>query len=104
MDAGGFLALLKYARAHSSLGLRPDYWRGFQRGLRRGFHGEIFGTDGEHELWLRLADDGDDEETRDRGRGYRDGLRACAIADDGPLLTESKLGVPQDCDHRANSY
>ena len=32
----------------------------------------------EHELWIRLADDGPDHASRERGRGYRDGIKACA--------------------------
>lgn len=50
-----------------------DYWAGYQRGLRRVFHGEKFGTTEEHALWLSLADR-DDERSKRRGQGYRDGL------------------------------
>ena len=77
MDEIRFLTLMKKARNFAHLGGRLDYWRGYQRGLRRGFQGELFGTDREHELWMRLAEDGGDEASRERGRGYRDGLRAC---------------------------
>ena len=77
MDEDRFLTLMKKARNFSHLGGRPDYWHGYQRGLRRGFQGELFGTDDEHQRWMRLADDGGDEASRERGRGYRDGLRAC---------------------------
>lgn len=77
MDEGRFLSLMKKARTFSSLGGRPDYWHGYQRGLRRGFQGELYGTDEEHRHWMRLADDGADAASRERGRGYRDGLRAC---------------------------
>ena len=76
MDEIRFLMLMKRARNFSHLGTRPHYWRGYQRGLRRGFHGELFGTDEEHERWMRLADDGADDTDRERGRGYRDGLSA----------------------------
>jgi hypothetical protein len=69
------------ARSFSRLGGRPDYWHGYQRGLRRGFQGELFGTYDEHETWMRVADDGVDHASRERGRGYRDGLRAFAAAD-----------------------
>jgi hypothetical protein len=81
MDETRFLALMKKARTFSHLGGRPDYWHGYQRGLRRGFQGELFGTDDEHERWIRLADDGIDNASRERGRGYRDGLTAVATAD-----------------------
>jgi hypothetical protein len=77
MDETRFLTLMKRARNFSHLGERLDYWHGYQRGLRRGFQGELFGTNDEHQRWLRLADEGADEASRERGRGYRDGLRAC---------------------------
>lgn len=52
---------------------RADYWTGFQRGLRRAHHGESFGTQAEHELWLSLADD-EMADRRMKGEGYRAGL------------------------------
>ena len=76
-----FLTLMEKARKFSHLGERPDYWHGYQRGLRRGFQGELFGTDEEHRRWMGLADDGVDHASRERGRGYRDGLSAFAAAD-----------------------
>ena len=84
MDEIRFLALMTEARNFSRLGGRP-YWHGYQRGLRRGFQGELFGTADEHEHWMRLADEGADDAARERGRGYRDGLRAIAAADGGVL-------------------
>ena len=89
MDENVFLSLMKKARTYSHLGTNLDYWHGYQRGLRRGFQGELFGTDAEHELWLRLADDGADKASRERGRGYRDGLSACRVADGGSPLAGS---------------
>ena len=80
MDETTFLALMKKARNFSHLGGRPEYWHGYQRGLRRGFQGELFGTNDEHKLWMRLADDGPDLASRERGSGYRDGLTACGGA------------------------
>lgn len=50
-----------------------DYWAGYQRGLRRAYHGESFGTEQDHEQWLGLVDDADPQR-QSRGRGYRDGL------------------------------
>lgn len=50
-----------------------DYWIGYQRGLRRAFHGESYGTADEHETWLACLDAGD-ERRRRRGQGYSDGL------------------------------
>ena len=60
-------------KARTRLGQQPDYWLGYERGLIRGYRGERFGTDLEHELWLSLAAAGD-AALRERGRGYRDGL------------------------------
>jgi len=39
------------------------------------YHGEKFGTDEEHTLWMSLLDgDARDESRRQRGQGYRDGF------------------------------
>ena len=48
-----------------------DYAAGYQRGLRRHFHGESFGTAAEHEHLLALEHD---EIRAELGRGYRDGF------------------------------
>ena len=76
MNEAIFLSLIMKARVCSSRGERSDYWHGYQRGLRRGFQGELFGTEDEHRRWIRLAENGNDEASRERGRGYRDGLSA----------------------------
>ena len=89
MDEIRFLALMTKARNASRLGSRPDYWHGYQRGLRRGFQGELFGTAEEHERWMRLAVEGANDVARERGRGYRDGLSAVAAVD-----TAADRGVP----------
>jgi hypothetical protein len=50
------------SRAQTFQGLEPDraeYWAGYQRGLRRAFHGEAFGTAEEHDLWLTAVDSED---------------------------------------------
>jgi L-rhamnose isomerase len=52
---------------------RAEYWIGYQRGLRRAYHGESFGTPAEHALWTASADS-DDLLRQQRGEGYRDGL------------------------------
>jgi hypothetical protein len=49
---------------------RPDYWRGYARGLQRTFHGEGFGTEEEHQAWLSLSDSNDPVD-QERGVGYR---------------------------------
>lgn len=51
------------------------YYQGFMRGLRKAYHGESFGTEYQHEQWMSLADEVDDELRRAREEGYRDGLR-----------------------------
>lgn len=45
-----------------------DYSTGYQRGLRRHYHGENFGTEAEHDKWSGL-----DGHRQDLGDGYRDG-------------------------------
>ena len=57
---------------------RYDYWMGYQRGLRRAYHGENFGTAVEHLMWCELKYS-PDESRRMRGDGYRDGLKAEAV-------------------------
>ena len=79
MDENRFLSLMNTARMQSYRGQEADYWHGYQRGLRRGYLGQLFGTDTEHQEWMRLADQGADKQSRERGRGYRDGLRACGV-------------------------
>jgi hypothetical protein len=95
MDENRFLSLMKTARVQSYRGGEADYWHGYQRGLRRGYMGQLFGTDAEHKLWLRLADDGPDRASRDRGRGYRDGLAACGAAEQGAAASESSRPQPR---------
>ena len=102
MDETRFLTLMKKARNFSHLGGRPDYWHGYQRGLRRGFQGELFGTVDEHERWMRLADEGVDNAARERGRGYRDGLSACGVAAEGSPLAGSTRSRGSDLGSQAN--
>lgn len=52
---------------------RAEYWAGYIRGLRRAYHGEKFGTPEEHARWLSCINDGD-EQHKQRGQGYHDGL------------------------------
>lgn len=54
--------------------LKTEWWAGYMRGLRRTHHGESFGTQAEHELWLS-AIDSHDESRAALGRGYRAGLK-----------------------------
>jgi hypothetical protein len=52
---------------------RAEWWSGYMRGLRRAHHGERFGTQAEHELWMAAAGS-DDQQRAALGRGYRAGL------------------------------
>jgi len=74
MTREAFVREMVKAMIFARLRKDPYYWEGYQRGLRRAYYGEIFGTEEEHNLWLALADDEVDETRRERGRGYRDGL------------------------------
>ena len=53
---------------------RESYWRGYQRGLRRAYHGEKFGTAEEHNKFID-AINSFDEARRETGRGYADALK-----------------------------
>ena len=72
MDQRQFEHEMMKARTLGEHGDKPDYWQGYQRGLRRQYHGDNFGTDEEHELWMDLIHDPDLNRS-ERGRGYRDG-------------------------------
>jgi hypothetical protein len=52
---------------------RQQWWAGYMRGLRRTHHGENFGTETEHQLWLSAAES-DDPMRAILGRGYRAGI------------------------------
>ena len=75
MNEASFKSELTKADTMRSLGAEPgaDYWRGYMRGLRRGYHGDRFGTTEEHALHL-AAVESEDDARRQLGRGYRDGL------------------------------
>jgi hypothetical protein len=57
-----------------------EYWAGYLRGMRRCYHGENFGTEAEHGLWMSLADEAD-RLRRYRGLGYRAGAGGMPIAE-----------------------
>lgn len=72
-----FESLMLEAKARLQLeDEKADYWHGYMRGLRRAHHGERFGTDDEHRLWLSLADERFDTFRQQREIGYRAGLAA----------------------------
>lgn len=71
-----FASLLRRAdtlRRHETEPLRSEWWVGYMRGLRRAHHGESFGSQAEHDLWLSAAES-DDPSRAALGRGYRAGL------------------------------
>ena len=68
-----------------------DYAIGYQRGLRRHYHGESFGTEKEHDRWLCLGLDGD--RRVEMGCGYRDGFAGIP-----PVSVENSRGAS----HRAD--
>lgn len=53
--------------------IRAEWWAGYMRGLRRAHHGERFGSEAEHALWLSAAESTDPQRAA-LGRGYRAGL------------------------------
>ena len=74
MDKDLFEQEFKRAKRMASIE-NNEYWSGYQRGLRRRFQGENFGTDKEHELWISMADSMD-ERRRRLGKGYKAGYDA----------------------------
>ena len=80
---------------------RAEYWTGYARGLRRAYHGERFGTEQEHAQWMEAADS-EDVLRRQRGQGYRDGLkgsprRSYCTQNDGDCLTYTLVSYGRDC-------
>lgn len=64
MTESEFKKLMKLARSVDS-----DYITGYERGLRRHYHGENFGEPGEHETWFGMTG-----HRQAQGEGYRDGF------------------------------
>ena len=57
-----FASLMRRADALRRIETDPvksDWWAGYMRGLRRAHHGERFGTEAEHQLWLSAAESPD---------------------------------------------
>lgn len=71
-----FASLLRRAdtlRRHEDDPVRNSWFAGYMRGLRRAHHGERFGSETEHQLWLSAADSSDPMRAA-LGRGYGAGL------------------------------
>ena len=73
MDRKTFELEMMRAKTFMMTGEDYDYWAGYEKGLRRRFKNENFGTDAEHEFWLSLKNS-DDDMRRNRGRGYHAGF------------------------------
>lgn len=58
-----------------------EYWAGYQRGCRRNYHGDNFGTANEHRFWLSLSSENDDDTRRFRGIGYRAGFDGLPVSE-----------------------
>lgn len=72
----GFASLLRRAdtlRRVEPDPIRAEWWAGYKRGLRRAHHGELFGTEAEHQLWSSASESSDPMRAA-LGRGYRAGL------------------------------
>ena len=70
MEEKAYIIEMLRARAIKEESHNPEYWDGYLRGLRRQFHGDKFGTESEHQLWLTMSGD---EFQRQRSEGYRAG-------------------------------
>ena len=96
MDEKIFRSLLAMAKTFQQLDAdRSQYWNGFQRGLRRLYHGEKFGTREEHEKFL-CCRDGDYRrylQTGYRAGFYRDVLKIDGSEDVQPLRKILALSV-----------
>jgi len=69
---------MKQANAYKTITPKmSDFLDGYQRGLRRGYHGDNFGTDVEHEKWLDLINDSTRQQL---GQGYRAGFEGAEIS------------------------
>ena len=55
---------MQKATARILIGDRPDYWRGYQKGLQRQYHSETVVSMDEHIQWLTILDE---YATREKG-------------------------------------
>ena len=73
MDRNTYEKQMQKAEAQVLIGERPNYWRAYQQGLVRKFHGESVVTPEEHREWMEKAN-AVDSETYESGKGYVDGF------------------------------
>lgn len=96
MEKQKFQRLMTMAKSFQEFDTdRADFWRGFQRGLRRLHHGENFGTAAEHDQYMNCADG---EYRKQLQTGYRAGFyrkqySAGSGSDIGNLRKLLKLSV-----------
>ena len=75
MDRESFESEMQLAEAKILIGDRPDYWRGYQQGLMRQYHGDSVVPLEEHREWMKKAG-ADDQKAYEAGKGYMDGFLA----------------------------
>lgn len=83
MNQSEFEHNMRGAKQNATLSDEPhaqDFWSGYQRGMRRHYHGEKFGTAEEHTLWMS-ATDNSDQSRRMRGLGYQSGYNGMPISE-----------------------
>lgn len=96
MQKKQFQSLLTMAKTFYEIDSeRSDFWRGFQRGLRRLYHGENFVTDEEHEQCINCArgEYRKQLQTGYRAGFYRDQYRLDSQQDLHPLRKLLKLNT-----------
>ncbi len=78
-----FLDNVRWAEEINCLSQAPEtsFWEGYLNGLRRNYHGEQFGTDQEHDIWMQLKNEPLDDDRRYCGIGYEMGFNGTPIAD-----------------------
>lgn len=98
MDTKTFQSLLAMADTFQRVDQnRADFWRGFQRGIRRAYHGKNFGTVEQHEQYMNCRD-GDyrsDLQTGYRAGFYRDQLKIDGPDDVQPIRIKLRLSVAE---------
>ena len=78
-----FMSNARCAEHWTRLSQTPEsaIWEGYLQGLRRHYHGEVFGTAEEHKLWMSLKDEKADNARRLRGVGYLMGFEGKSVSD-----------------------
>ena len=75
MDRKTFELEMQLAEAKILIGDNPGYWRGYQQGLMRQYHGDTVVSGEEHREWMKKAN-AKDKATYEAGKGYLDGFLA----------------------------